>query len=147
MLENNRKEKIIMEHFFPTGILGRPVLFPEEGFPAIAYQKGLRMLRSNVTHLLHVHWKKGDEGRARWPQVEQINQSPPLCSSIGLKLPRSTQYGQRIVVLLFCSAPESTTNMLIQGGLRREQAPKYANLLSIKRPRPGGQGLIKANSV
>ena len=32
-------------------------------------------------------------------------------------------------------------------GLMREQAPKYAKLLSIKRPRPGGQGRIETKRL
>jgi hypothetical protein len=31
--------------------------------------------------------------------------------------------------------------------LRREQAPKYAKLLPIKRPRPGGRGLIETKRL
>jgi len=60
-------------------------------------QKGRRALRSRVTHLLHVQWNRGDAGRARCPQLAHVYQSPPLCASISLKLPCSTQYGQRTI--------------------------------------------------
>src|SRR5436309_13650099 len=57
------------------------------------------------TQWAQVHLNIGFTGSARWPQLSQMNHSPPLRVLIGMNCPGSTQYGHRVTVCMCFRCP------------------------------------------